>query len=289
MGQVTEISWCDHTFNPVWGCTKVSAGCAHCYAETLAKRYGKDVWGPGERRTFADKHWNEPLKWARDAEKAGERRRVFCGSMCDVFEEHPTTEAQLPRLMALIAATSHALDWLLLTKRPERASAWLREWLATTPRWRVGQAGLGAAQPFWWLGTSVEDQSTLVARAPRLFGAPAAVRFLSYEPALGPIDLGAAPAYVDWVIVGGESGPGARPFDIAWARSVAEQCRTAGVACFVKQLGARPEGISDGISYRGSETKKPDGFYRYLNDRKGGDWSEWPEDLRVREFPGTAA
>jgi protein gp37 len=175
----SKIEWTHHTFNPVWGCTKVSAGCAHCYAETLAKRYGNDVWGPGERRTFGDKHWAEPLKWARDARKAGERRRVFCGSMCDVFEEHPTTQAQLPQLMDLISATAESLGWLLLTKRPERAGAYLREWLAED----------ATRRPEWWLGTSVEDQASADLRIPKLLATPAAFRFVSYEPALGPVDF----------------------------------------------------------------------------------------------------
>ena len=119
MAEKTGISWTHHTFNPWWGCTKVSPGCKNCYAETFASRYGFDVWGPGKaRRTFSLAHWEEPLKWNRDAELAGERRRVFCASMADVFEaEAPAGE--LARLWALIRLTPW-LDWLLLTKRAER-------------------------------------------------------------------------------------------------------------------------------------------------------------------------
>lgn len=162
--------------------------------------------------------------------------------------------------------------------------------------------------PNVWLGISCEDQQRADARIPDLLATPAAVRFVSYEPALGPVDfthiefrratwysaledhdgfglLGAVHPALDWVIVGGESGPGARPFEIKWARDVIRQCREAGVACFVKQLGAKPYSIADHISHRGNSLPLPNGFYRHLNDRKGGNWDEWPADLRVRNFP----
>src|SRR5258707_547906 len=118
MSQQSAIEWTDHTYNPWWGCTKISAGCDHCYADTLSTRYGHDVWGPdAPRRFFGDKHWAEPIKWDRDAAAAGVRRRVFCGSMCDWAEgRHDQAEART-RLFALIEATPN-LDWQLLTKRP---------------------------------------------------------------------------------------------------------------------------------------------------------------------------
>ena len=119
MGMDSKIGWTHHTFNPVWGCVKVSPGCKNCYAETLSKRFGENIWGPdSERRTFGDKHWNEPRRWNKRAEKEGKRQRVFCGSMCDIYEDHPTTNEALLRLFDLIEETPW-LDWLLLTKRPE--------------------------------------------------------------------------------------------------------------------------------------------------------------------------
>ena len=118
MSERTAIGWCDHTFNPWWGCQRVSDGCARCYAEAMAKRTGNPVWGPGARRFFGEKHWQEPVRWNAAAERLSVRRRVFCGSMCDVFEDRPDLVEPRGRLWRLIRATPH-LDWLLLTKRPE--------------------------------------------------------------------------------------------------------------------------------------------------------------------------
>lgn len=269
MSAKTGIEWTDHTFNPWWGCTKVSPGCANCYAERDATRYGHPVWGPDAgRRFFGQKHWLEPLRWDIAAMKAGVRRRVFCASMADVFEETRgrgldfRLDAERRKLWAAIRATSH-LDWLLLTKRPENI-------------WKLGPVG-------GWprnvrVGVSVESQE-YESRIIELLESDAPHPWISYEPALGPLDLclgNTAMLSLEWVIVGGESGPGARPFDLAWARSVVEQCRAAGVACFVKQLGANPDGAGFSVAAR---------FRGRLRDRKGGDPSEWPEDLRVREFP----
>lgn len=245
----TKIEWATHTFNPWWGCEKVSPGCAHCYAEAFAKRTGHPVWGSGsERRLFGDKHWNEPLRWNADG------GRVFCASMADVFEDHPAVGAERHRLWDLIAATPR-LTWLLLTKRPENVLDMVPvRWLDGFPR-NV------------WLGTTVEDQERADMRLPHLLGAPAPVRFVSYEPALGPVYFGGALRHgLDWIIVGGESGPGSRAFDPRWAEDAIRQGSASGAAVFVKQLGARPLGMK-------------------LKDRKGGDWDEWPEELRVREFP----
>jgi protein gp37 len=255
----SKIQWCHHTFNPWWGCAKVSPGCKHCYAETFAKRVGQRVWGEDvPRRTFGDKHFDELLKWNREAETAGERRRVFCASMADVFEAHPVAERERPRLWSYVDRTPW-LDYLLLTKRPENAFAmapWGLRWPGNV-----------------WLGTTVEDRERL-GRLDSLRTVPAFCRFVSFEPLLE--DLGAVDfTGIDWAIVGGESGPGARPFDLAWARSLVEQCRSAGVAPFVKQLGANP-------------LMEPGPITVHLEDPKGGDPAEWPEDLRAREFPAFA-
>ena len=138
MADKTKISWCDATFNPWWGCVKVSEGCQNCYAETFAKRTGHAIWGPAattQRRTFGDKHWQEPLKWNADAVKAGERRRVFCASMADVFEAHPQLHTERALLWAMIEQTP-ALDWLLLTKRPENITRMVPpRWLEDGPGW----------------------------------------------------------------------------------------------------------------------------------------------------------
>lgn len=317
MGKNSSISWTDHTFNPWWGCTRVSRGCEKCYAETFAKRVGVK-WGPqAERRFFGEKHWNEPLKWNREAEKSGERRRVFCASMADVFEDRPELIDERLKLWALIDKTPN-LDWLLLTKRSENM-AWMApaHW---SPRW-PGNV---------WAMTSVENQEVAAKRILHLLEVPAVVHGLSVEPLLGPLNLRrievVTPStfgpgvYLDaltghlvgpddmlanrinWVIVGGESGGTARPFDLAWARVLVAQGREAGTAIFLKQVGARPidsDYLSgtfaphDRRSLAAAKVLrvKPEeiGFnLLLLKDKKGGDPAEWPEDLRVRETPEVA-
>ena len=273
----------------------MSPGCEQCYAETFAHRLGLKVWGPtNDRKFFGDKHWREPFRWAKKAAKDGVRRRVFCASMCDVFEDRPDLVDPRFRLGETIWNTP-ALDWLLLTKRPENMVPMGR--LIWPNGW----------PPNVWAGCTVEDQRRADERIPELAQVPAAVRFVSYEPALGLVDfdrhlmickhwktadsLPYAPwcppwpkfewkpqALVgagwrrpfDWLIAGGESGHGARPFDLSWARNVVAQCKAAGVACFFKQAGAHP--IDNGKRLA-------------LRDRKGGDLSELDEGLRIREFP----
>jgi protein gp37 len=308
MGADSKIQWTDHTFNPWWGCARVSPGCENCYAEAFAKRTGKAKWGvKEERRFFGDKHWAEPLKWNAAARKAGERHRVFCASMADVFEDRDDLEDARFRLLALINQTPF-LDWLLLTKRPENILRML-----------PGYFDAGAV-PNIWFGTTVEDQRRAEERIPELLRVPAVVRFLSCEPLLGEVHLnlprcethdrefvsdegdscnecaadsggisgelsyghwldGAASEEqpgINWVIVGGESGHGSRPFDVDWARSIVKDCNDASVPVFVKQLGAKPIGTPRSLA---------------LADRKGGDWDSpaWPPDLRVREFPEVEA
>lgn len=261
MGKYTAISWTHHTFNPWWGCEKVSPACAHCYAETFAKRIGHfagspsgkpPLWGKdSERRFFGDKHWNEPLKWDRDAAAAGERRRVFCASMADVFEDRTDLVPHRARLFDLIRRTPN-LDWLLLTKRPENVS----KQLAELAQFRE----IGSPQFIWeltwhagkppeniWLGTTVENQEQADKRIPELLKVPAKVRFLSCEPLLGPVDLaytcfngadsfGTMPG-IHWVICGGESGPHARPMKPDSARALLKQCQRANVPFHFKQWG----------------------------------------------------
>ena len=223
MGASTIIAWTDRTFNIAWGCIKVSPGCKHCYADTLSGRYGWDVWGPSKpRRTFGEKHWGEPLKWNQEAERKRTRCRVFCSSMCDVFEEHETIDAEREKLWPLIRRTPW-LDWQILTKRSERIAASL------PVDWEDGYANV-------WLGVSIESND-YVSRADDLRAVPGTVRFVSYEPALGPLDQ-LNLCGIDWVIYGGESGANFRQHDLAWPREMKRRCDEAGVAFFYKQSAA---------------------------------------------------
>jgi protein gp37 len=234
LGRNSSIEWTHHTFNPWWGCTKVSPACKHCYAEAWAKRLGMDIWGGrSSRRFFSDSHWREPVRWNAEAAEKGIRRRVFCASMADVFEGRLELDPWRERLWELIAATP-ALDWLLLTKRPERVRVsvpWKDVWPHNV-----------------WLGTTVENQHWADVRIPELVKYKAVVRFLSCEPLLGPLDLerwlGSSPQSqgIDWVIVGGESGARSRPMNPDFCRNLRDQCANAGVAFHFKQWGNwRPE------------------------------------------------
>lgn len=222
MGERTAIAWTDHTFNPWWGCTKVSAECTLCYAEVFDRRYGGAHWGAtAPRRFFGDKHWNEPRKWNEAARRRGGRDRVFCGSMCDVFEQGPGQDRERVRLWALIRETPH-LDWLFLTKRPENIARHL-------------PALWGEGWPNVWLGVSVGHPDS-VGRLDVLRSVPAVVRFVSAEPLIAPW-LANLRGF-SWVIAGGESGPKARPMDVEWARGLLDLCRRGpGIAFFMKQLG----------------------------------------------------
>jgi protein gp37 len=228
MGQNSSIEWTDHTFNPWWGCAKVSPACQNCYAELWAKRTGHQIWGNGkDRRFFTDRHWHEPYDWNTEAAKRNTRRRVFCASMADVFEDYQALNIWRERLWALINVTPW-LDWLLLTKRPEnisRMTPWEKMWPKNV-----------------WLGTTVENADFAKKRLPLLLKHPAAVRFLSCEPLLGPIDLrpwfsSSALYPIDWVIAGGESGPAARAMHPDWASNLLQQCREAAVPFHFKQWG----------------------------------------------------
>lgn len=230
MGKNSSIEWTDHTFNPWWGCAKVSPGCSNCYAESWARRVGESVWGTkSERRFFTNKHWGEPLRWNADAVSYGVRKRVFCASMADVFELRGDLDPWRVRLWEVIEKTP-GLDWLLLTKRPQNI------------------AGMVPWRDVWphnvWLGTSVEDQARAKERLPFLLRFPAKCRFLSCEPLLGHVDLGPWAIDVgrslhpiDWVIAGGESGPNARPMLPGWAISLRNQCRETGIPFHFKQWG----------------------------------------------------
>lgn len=293
MGENSKIEWTDHTFNPWRGCTKVSPGCANCYAETLSKRnpWLLGEWGNGKRRVQASEAmWGEPLRWARAAREAGDGRRpkVFCASLGDWLDEEVHLE-WLARLLSTIHATPE-LDWLLLTKRPQNWGVRVLAACLHMAGYQDGQMDrtptapeMPGGQMVWdwvkegrpphnvWVGTSVEDQPRADERIPLLLKIPARVRFLSCEPLLGALDLEAflvrnaklrrcpeclyftnrlteevcpndgrmlgEDLAIDWVICGGESGPGARPMHPDWARGLRDQCVEAKVPFFFKQWG----------------------------------------------------
>lgn len=343
----TNIEWTDRVWNPVTGCAKVSAGCKNCYAEGVANRFFASQYpdvevesnGPAgcytRSRQFTDvmthnDRLTQPLSWKKPC-------KVFVNSMSDLFHADVPFEF-IDQVFAVMALTPH-ITYQILTKRPER----MREYWAAD-RWNIVEQAIEIVSdekgdvagrllreqfetdpskyplPNVWPGVSVEDQETANKRIPELLNTPAAKRFVSYEPALGPVDFSAfmpKPMFycarcgeekmrnycrkcgtednsctnniigLDWLIVGGESGPGARPFDIEWARSTVRQCWAAGVPVFVKQLGS-VACSADNSTYVGNEiTQRLDARMK-LKDRKGGDPSEWPEDLRVREFPAVS-
>jgi protein gp37 len=269
MGENTKIEWAHHTFNPWMGCTKVSEGCKHCYAEQqMDKHYKKVQWGTSGKRLRTSKdNWRKPIQWNKWAKERGIRYRVFCASLADVFEDkpdQPEMDDWRADLMRLISATPN-LDWLLLTKRPENVISKINkaiklissddnaadlmvamEWLGWVKH------GSDYALPNVWIGTSVENQEAADKRIPELLKIPAKVRFLSMEPLLSNVDIGhdLVPSFasddprhfpkrngIEWVIAGGESGSHARPMHPDWVRSIRDQCVTAGVPFLFKQWG----------------------------------------------------
>jgi protein gp37 len=239
MAEHTEISWADATFNPWIGCTKVSTGpqgaCELCYAERDNNRRGwVPGWGPGipRRRT---KTWGDPLKWDRQAKTSGYHPRVFCASLADVFDNEVPDEWRSD-LWQLIRATPN-LRWMLLTKRIGNAPKMLpTDW----PYAHVGLMSTLATQPEW-------DRDFH-----KLMAVPAAWHGVSAEPLLGPIDI--SNSKPDWIITGGESGPGFRHTETGWVRSLRDQCARNGVAFHHKQWGGvRPK--ANGCELDGREHK----------------------------------
>lgn len=235
MSERSSIEWTEATWNPVTGCSKVSPGCAHCYAERLSLRFGhsKKPWTPenaAENVVLHPDRLEMPLRWRKP-------RRVFVNSMSDLFHELVPTEF-IDRVFAtMVRAPQHTFQ--ILTKRPERMRDYMGELALTPHEMNLMEIGL----PDWppknvWLGTSAENQRWYDARILPLLDTVAAVRFVSLEPLLGPIGLGTL-IQPDWVIVGGESGPDARPFDPDWARTVRDQCVSYGIPFFFKQHGGR--------------------------------------------------
>jgi protein gp37 len=259
----TSIEWTNRSANPIrarhkrtgkvgWHCVKKSPGCIHCYSETLNGRFGTQL--PFLKRS------EDEVKIILDMRPMNALRRmrkgwmVFLCDMTDLFADFVSTDMIDQIMDAIVLCPQHTFQ--LLTKRPDRA----RDYFRTRP-----------VPDNVWMGCSVEDQRWADERIPMLLEIMAKVRFLSYEPALSNVDLTRYLQDLHWIICGGESGTnGINPFELDWARSTIAQCRAAGVACFIKQLGSIPT---------------ENGVYIPLHDRKGGDWTEWPEDLRVRQFP----
>jgi protein gp37 len=308
---VSRIQWTDQTWNPVTGCTKVSAGCKNCYAEALFPRVcaGQFVrckpfqtkLSAGARITTRKRCFTDVLCHPGRLNKPLKRRkptRWFVNSMSDLFHED-VPDSFIDQVFAVMAlCPQHTFQ--VLTKRERRMRTWVTEdggavveaFHENEKHWEIQWPGWPL--PNVWLGVSVENQPTADDRIRHLLDTPAAVRFVSAEPLLGPVDFGAhlwrTPfGKLDWVIVGGESGPKARPCDVAWIRSIVEQCKTTGVACFVKQLGRRPLWEEcDAFGDRVDLETLPRRLWRQpCLDRKGGDPADWPEDLRVREWPET--
>lgn len=265
MGADTKIEWARHTHNPWLGCERLSPACDHCYAADWAKRYGEAHLWQGQRRRTSEQVRRQPYRWNRAALAAGERHRVFCGSLMDVFDNQVPPEWRAD-LFRTIEATQ-ALDWMLLTKRPQN----ITKMLAACVEPIDGDVPFGPLHawpyPNVWLGTTIEDRKRLV-NADHLRTVPAAVRFLSIEPLLG--DLGEIDLTgIHLVIVGGESGPDARPMHPDWVRSILRQCIAAGVAFFFKQWGEWIAGevFSEGKS--GGLARHQDGLAH------GGKQSHW--------------
>ena len=225
MGYRSKIEWTDHTFNPWWGCTKVSPACDNCYAESFSRRLGMQIWSSrSDRKFLSEQNWDLPRKWNDKAASEGTKTTVFCASMGDVFEWNKQLTPVRKNLWTLIEDTP-SLIWLLLTKRPHlvgRMVPWGENWPSNV-----------------WIGTTVENQKWLDKRLPPLERLPTSNRFLSCEPLLGELNFGSwlGERLIRWVIVGGESGTSARPSDPSWIYSVRDQCASHEVPFHFKQWG----------------------------------------------------
>ncbi len=299
MSENTKIEWADHTYNHWIGCNPISPGCANCYAADWAKRYGRDFATRTRTKTAGD-----PVKWNKQHDtffaEHGRRQRVFCASVSDVFDNQVDPQWRVD-LFELIRATPN-LDWLLLTKRIGNAQAMID---ATISDMDIGHSVPFAAWPYpnVWIGATIVNQEEADRDIPKLLAVPAAKRFLSMEPLLGPVDLryidinGDCEIYplkgttncvdgdfepapdlpaLDWVIVGGESGPGARPMHPDWARDLRDQCEAAGVPFLFKQWGEWSPGnamaaakASESIRVERSGTVHP---WPPTFDLASGDW-----------------
>lgn len=273
MGDKTKIAWTDSTWNPLIGCSRVSPGCEHCYAERLS--------GTRNGRTrLMPERLDKPLRWRRP-------RKIFVCDMGDLFHETVSFEFIAEVFGVMAACPQHVFQ--VLTKRSARMLEFFER--VELPHWPM---------PNVWLGVTTEDQMRADERIPMLLATKTAVRFVSAEPLLGPIDFFAVQdppgvcriGSLDWVIVGGESGPKARPFAYEWALDIVQQCKSAGIACFVKQMGSDPyvENVNLWDLQDGQEgsliDRGPAASCRVkLHHHAGADPAEWPKDLQVRKYP----
>lgn len=299
----TGIEWTDETWNPTRGCSRISPGCKNCYAERQAIRQrnagykglvtitnGHPAW-TGVVRESPERTLYAPMRWRRP-------RRVFVDSMSDLWHEDLPGDV-IARAYAIMAYC-HQHTFQILTKRSDKRLRY-----AGLER-DVGDCLVNSLIPTWgmprhsppfrwplrnvWEGVSVESPAYLH-RVQELIETPAAVRFISYEPALEYVDFGDMLKKINWMIIGGESGPGARPFDVSWATGAIVQCWNHGTAAFVKQMGTKPfartlaELAAWETRYIRIGKKDPGRMYLELDDPKGGKMYEWPEDKRIREYP----
>lgn len=227
MSEQTIIAWTDHTFNPWMGCVKVSEGCRNCYAADLTKnRMGLSLWGRVAPRQITKAPWINVKKWNEAAGYAGVRKKVFVGSLMDWAEDRADLDEPRRRMWGVIRESQN-LIFQLLTKRPENITRMIPE------DWGNGYGNV-------WLGATIECNSVAHRTRP-LISVPAVVHFVSYEPAIGPLDQ-LDLTDIEWVIYGGESGPNRRPEDKQWARDMHARCAESGVAFFHKQSsGIRTE------------------------------------------------
>lgn len=276
MATNTKIEWAHHTFNPWIGCTKVSAGCANCYAESLMdKRYRKVEWGPNGTRVRTKQPWRDVRKWYREAGETGERFRIFCASLADIAEDRDELIPWRADLCDVIRDTADRLDWLLLSKRPEN---YTRQFPDDVLR-------------LCWVGTSVEDQAAADARIPHLLRCPAAVRFLSCEPLLGAINFLETPTAIEAWEADAEQDPhGSFDFD-PWHDSDLDELGWIIFGC--ESNGKRASRFADGYvdAARNAINQSRDAgvpvFHKQMpiNGRVSHNMDEWPDDLRVRELP----
>ena len=268
MAEQTGIAWTDHTFNPWIGCQKVSPGCDNCYAEKQNLQHRWTQWGPeGERKRTSENYWRQPIRWNRRAEAAETQERVFCASLADILDNQAPPGAR-DDLWKLIRATPH-LDWQLLTKRPQN----LEEMLP--PDWEEGY-------PNVWLGVSAEDQVEYDRRWPILARTPAGIRFISYEPALGPLTLAGQEQLPNWLIWGGESGKSPRPLEPGWIRSITRECCQQRIAVFGKQWGSYP------ANPLVTEAEIPIAKVRKMDPEENGKGGAQLDGRLWREFPRAA-
>lgn len=259
MAENSKIGWTDNTFNPWIGCSKVSALCKFCYAEQFANRYNHAKWGEsGTRVKTAASNWKKPYTWDRKAAKLNIRTKVFCSSLADVFDKHPSIKQEWRDELFKIIKETPNLDWLLLTKRPENMVDLL-------------PADWGKGYPNVWIGASIGEKKNSEQLIKSLTAVPAKVRFISAEPLLEPFDL---PKYgIDWILIGGESGPTTqiRKLDLNTVRLMIDRAQINGTKVFFKQLGA-------------VLAKQ----YKLSFDKAGEDFDKYPELLswlKIREYP----